>query len=243
MKFAFLDDNSAFLETVKKAVTDYSNETEITYFTIPDKFIDFVKVNSNSLDGVFIDIVLDDTNGMEIAKNIHEINSDIKIVFVTGYVKEYCQNIFLSNSDVTPFAFLTKPLENDILFKILDKFSEVDKSITEKDLLIKTTNGYIYIKPSEICYLESQKRMVKFSLKNKLIHETYGKITDYSEQLTGFSYSHKSYLVNLNCIKQFNTNEAIMINEEKIPISQRYQKQFKDEILLNRGKRQTSEVL
>lgn len=243
MNFVFLDDNTAFLEEIKNAVYNKYEDFKFEYFSNTEKFIEYVTHNSDKLSGVFIDIVLDNTNGMEIARQVNKINSDIKIVFVTGYVKEYCQNIFLNDYSVTPFAFLTKPLQENVLYKIFDKFKEEEKRIPEDSILVKTPDGFLYVKPSEICYLESQGRMIKFCLTNKTVFEVYGKINDYANNLKNFCHPHKSYLVNTNCIKKFDSSEIEMTNGEKVPISQRYQKQFKDELLLNRGKKQTVEVV
>lgn len=237
MFFAILDDNPIFLESIKRAVSEYHNKLEITYFTEPEEFLNYISNNVHKINGVFLDIVLDNINGMEIARKVHETAPDINIVFVTGYVKEYCQNIFLSDFDITPFAFLTKPLDKNVLYKIFDKFTEKENTQSLEDIMIKTAEGYVFINPLEICYLESQKRMVKFSLTDKTELHTYGKIADFSGQLKYFQYSHKSFFVNLRCVKKFNTNEVIMINEDKIPISQRYQKQFKEELLFNRGRK------
>lgn len=235
MRFAVLDDNESFLKSMKRAVSKYTEKPNIEYFTKHEEFLDYIKLNIYRLNGVFLDIVLGKTSGLEVARMAHDVNPDIKIAFVTGYVEEYCQSIFLNDFDITPFAFLTKPLNEDVLKKIFCKFAEYENSGSEENILVKTTDGYVYIPPSQICYLESQKRMVKISLANHTQLETYGKITDYSKQLESFKYSHKSFLVNLKCVKKFNSTEAIMINEEKIPISQRYKNQFKEQLLLNRG--------
>ena len=237
MHFAVLDDNEIFLDSIKKAVSKYPENPDIVYFTVPEEFLNYISENVHKISGVFLDIVLDETNGLEIARRVHEIDPDIKIVFVTGYVKEYCQSIFLGGSGITPFAFLTKPLDENVLKEIFRKFSEYEHKSSENNILIKTAEGYVYVAPSEICYLESQKRMVRFSLKNNTQLKTYGKLTDYSSTLNSFRFSHKSFLVNLSCVKRFNSTEAVMINGEKIPISQRYQKQFRENLLLYRGEK------
>ena len=80
MNFVFLDDNTAFLEQIKNTVYNKYDDFEFECFSNTEKFIEYVTHNSDKLSGVFIDIVLDNTNGMEIARQVNKINSDIKIV-------------------------------------------------------------------------------------------------------------------------------------------------------------------
>lgn len=230
MKFAILDDNKEFLETIKCSLKNYTAEVDMTYFTDTDRFIDFVTSNSQELNGVFIDIILNDKSGLEIAEKVYRIKTDIRIVYVTGYVKEYCQNIFTTNPDIKPFAFLTKPLDESVLFKILDMFAE---NISYKnEVLIKTKKGYCYINPADICYVESCNRNVRFYMKNKAFHDCYGKIKDFMSVLDGnYSYSHQSIYVNLRHVRAFDNKKAYLSNGEEVPITQTYQKQFKSELL------------
>ena len=42
----------------------------------------------------------------------------------------------------------------------------------------------------------------------------------------GFAYSYKAYLINFEYISSFNKNEIVLINNETIPLSRHYKKEF-----------------
>ena len=42
----------------------------------------------------------------------------------------------------------------------------------------------------------------------------------------GFAYSYKAYLINFEYISAFNKNEIVLINNETIPLSRHYKKEF-----------------
>ena len=230
MNFAILDDNKDFLETIDCSIKKYTSEISMTCFSDADSFVDFVRSNSRDLSGVFIDIDLGEASGFDIAERVFRTDPDMRIVYVTGYIREYCQVIFTGNPDIKPFAFLTKPLDEAVLFKILDMFAE--NKTHNNDVLIKAIDGYHYIDPDDICFLESCKRHVIFHSKNNFRYECSGNIKTYiSVRRETHRYSHQSIYINLRHVRAFGRKKVVMSNGRELPVSQTYQKQFKSALL------------
>ncbi len=230
MKLAIIDDNIEFLKQINSTSIKSKISIKLDCFNDTNKFIKYVEINKNDIDGVLIDIVLDEANGLEIAEKVHNINENIKIIYVTGYVKEYCQNIFTNNPDIIPFSLLTKPLDENIFFKIIEMLH--DNTEKSKSQFIKVNSQYISINPEDICYIESVKRYVNINMIDSSVIEAHGRIKDFSYLLTdNFLQSHQNYYVNIDHIKSFDNKTVTMKNGQIVSISQTYHNRFKSALL------------
>lgn len=68
---------------------------------------------------------------------------------------------------------------------------------------------------------------------NEGIKEFYDTMSNVEKRISNdkFYIVHKSYIVNVNYVKEFRPNEVIMVDGEKIPISQLYRKKIREKIL------------
>lgn len=69
-------------------------------------------IHSENIDLLIIDIVLKDDNGIFLAEDIQKNQSNIKIIFITGYGNVYYENIY---EHIAPQGFLEKPIQYNIL--------------------------------------------------------------------------------------------------------------------------------
>ena len=82
-------------------------------------------IHSENIDLLIIDIVLKDDNGIFLAEDIQKNQSNIKIIFITGYGNVYYENIY---EHIAPQGFLEKPIQYNILnFFIKQAESEYKK--------------------------------------------------------------------------------------------------------------------
>lgn len=200
--------------------------------------------------GVFLDINMPSKNGMELAKEIKAWNENIEIIFITAYDK-YAVKAF----EVKALDYILKPFEEERISisvnrlldvikqknfdqdipKILDKL--LDKLQTEENSIEKIPCehcGKIMLVPlSQIyfCYTEKDKVHVKTYNKEYICNYTLNKL----QKKTKFFRAHRSYLVNLNNIKElfswFNGTYKLVMkddNSTEIPISRGNVKSLKD---------------
>src|SRR5699024_10415720 len=81
-------------------------------------------------DVLFLDIEMPNTNGLELAEKIIEVNPNIEIVFVTAY-NEYAVQAF----EVNALDYLLKPVKTERLAKTLarlDENNDSKKSLSEQ---------------------------------------------------------------------------------------------------------------
>lgn len=216
MKIAIIDDNLLFIDEFKKIIISRINHFNITNFTIssflsPEKLI----TNIDSFDLLFIDIEINQYNGINICNQIRKINKKILIVFISSYTT-YVFNSFT----VAPFSYiLKKNLKTTGI-------SEIDRCLQ----FYVDENKFIEILSSGIKYSLSQKEIkiisktndkCFFHYKNKQF-EARVNLKDILPKLSShFIQINKSEIINLNFISDINKDEIITNDQEKYYISRR----------------------
>lgn len=229
MKIAFCDDNQFFLFLYEEMIKTFSatiSNIEFDEFDSGNALINQYKMAERPYDIIFLDIEMGDLNGIETAKKVREYDENVMIVFVTGHTK-YVYESF----EVTPFRFLIKPIDFDKLKEVLVAAYNKIKN-EDKFLYFTVDRNLIRLACSDIYYLESRKRVLLIHTKSS-VYRAYEKLVTYEAPLyqKDFIAIHKSYIINLNHIIEFNVTTLTMVNGDIIPISDFRRKYVKEEHL------------
>lgn len=88
-KIAICDDEEIFRRNIHKMIIDYMDKKgclcEIDEFDSGKDFIN-LGINMTKYDIVFLDINMDDIDGIQTAEEIRKVSNDIFIVFVTAFI-------------------------------------------------------------------------------------------------------------------------------------------------------------
>lgn len=197
-------------------------QTEV--FTSAEQCLQYVK-DSDLVDLLFLDIELGGMSGIELANLIrNELHNDyMQIVYVSSK-QSYAMELFESH----PLHFLVKPLNEEKLSRV---FAKAVKLIDRSEETFRYKKGHTYNKIllSEILYFEADNRVVILHMRDgkDIFYGTLKRI--YPElQKHGFFFCHKSYLVNYDKVKIFETSQLVMQNGDIIPISQAQRKAVKE---------------
>lgn len=175
-------------------------------------------------DLLFLDIQMEQGDGIEAAKVIREKDANVLFVFVSGYDK-YLIDLF--RLDV--FAFMKKPIDEKGLIKI---FLEANQKIGNKKFYFsfRYKNEEYKVPCHEILYFESRGRKVQIHLRGGEMEEFNGKLSEVMLKLEQgkipFLRIHQSYLVNYHLIRSRTKAEVTLVNGKKLPISEERQKEF-----------------
>ncbi len=203
LELAICDDSKAerklLLSLIKSICSDRNMkyDFETSSFTCGEDLINHYEDGGIHFDIIFLDIYMADKTGIETARQIRKYDAACKIIFITTSMDHA-----LDGYSVFAYNYLVKPVTPQIFASVLKKALEGADSEKKKALYVKSGNKLQLIPYKDIKYIESQGRITKiFTLKGEEI-SCYLKLDDIESALTDprFLRSHKSFLVNMDCI-------------------------------------------
>lgn len=221
MKIAICDDESHFRKRIREILTDYMNKNDIVYEI--DEFEsgkDFVALGIEiaKYTVAFLDINMDELDGIETAQKIRKVSKEIFIVFVTAFI-----NYTLAGYKVEAVRYI---LKNNVsfsesLFECMDAISEKMNYVVEKKKF-DFNEGKRTVSLERLLYIESRLHKLEFYIMEDRLNKysLYGKLDMLEKELEGnnFVRIHQSYLVNMNYIEKISRYEALLSNGIKLEI-------------------------
>ena len=221
MLIAVCDDDELFLRDLESKLTSLSMADSISAFSSLDAFLLSVE-NGNRYDAVLMDIEWDDKAGgggagMDAASELLRLNPDTKIIYVTGHVKRFNQQVFLRRANLS--GFLTKPVDIELLRANLQKVAD-DLLFQEQPMLVLHKQGAAISVPCrEIFFIECQRHIVHVHTSGETV-STYERLKSIKSALPpNFYQCHKSYVVNMNHISSIKSGDVFLKDGRRVPVS------------------------
>lgn len=175
---------------------------------------------------VFLDIDMPDINGIELAHTLAEIYEDLSLVFATAHPDHALEAFELYSVD-----YILKPFDQERIKRTVKKLIYNTKhfSSTEAPIPVKTTTQNVFLKPSNILYIEARNRgnIIQTFNATHITKENIHSL-DIRLQQHDFFRCHRSYLVNVKRVKEIvssgRTFQIILDTEAKIPLSRKQEK-------------------
>ncbi|MCX8076689.1 MAG: LytTR family DNA-binding domain-containing protein [Aquificaceae bacterium] len=156
---------------------------------------------------LFLDIRLPDGTGIDLAKEVLSLGLSPYIIFTTAY-GEYALEAFR----VSAVDYLLKPFSEEDLKNAIDKIFEKKSNVPQVMELIKSErpiipakigNKVVFFNPDDIYYVQAEMGEVSVRTKEGLIPLSK-KLYEVEERLRPYNFFrvHRSYLVNLNKVKE-----------------------------------------
>ena len=210
LSIAIVDDEMIIRDKIKKILEKKDKNAIVDTFSSGKDLLSSAKF----YDIVFLDIKMDEINGIDTAKRLRKKSEDIIIIFITG-LKEYVFEAF----DVSAFHYLVKPIDEHKFLMIYERaVTEVKKQSksSSQTLFIKTRKRNVTLKQSDILYIESRAKKVEIHTKTDII-DVYAAISELEKRLHGSFYRcHRGYLVNMRFISEYSNNSITLNNGEKV---------------------------
>lgn len=164
-------------------------------------------------DVVFLDVNMPEMSGAEAAKKIFNIDSNIMIVFATGY-GDYALNAF----EVYAFDYIMKPFEPERIFQTIGRVKEkkaknqqlqlmekVAGQITKKNSKIKiqSCDHFNIINIKDIIFITRSGRQTVLHTISGTI-KTYEALEKLHLRLKGWNFfrSHKGFIINVDMVTE-----------------------------------------
>lgn len=214
-KFAICDDDIFFAEELKKLISDYMMGKgliyEIDIYTSGEALVD-LGIEVVKYTAVFLDINMENIDGIKAAEKIREVSREVFIVFVTAYV-----NYSLEGYRLDAVRYLLKgntnfvSSVNECVDALIDK---LNYSVKKKVFDFK--EGKREVSLERLLYIESNLHKLAFhimedDMKIYTMYETLNELED-KLAVNDFIRIHQSYLVNIKYIKKIVRYKLILSN-------------------------------
>ena len=226
MKIAICDDDRTYADEIKRIIEVLLYNKMIkfeidTYYSSQE-----IYNRTTTYDIAFLDIEMPPYSGIEIAKKLKEANPHIVIFIITSY------NQYLDDAmDLNVFRYIQKPLDAHRLKTGLEKaLKSIDNTVIS--FYMKNGNSIKKLTPNELIYIETVGRSTKVvSADGEYISDN--KMDFWKEKLiASFFYRvHKSFIVNMNYITDYQRDTLVLFKKYKVPISYRKQAEFRKAFL------------
>ena len=229
-KIAVCDDEPVICKTIYTMITALSDKTgirfEIDCFTSGEELCR--EMEGTAYDLIFLDIEFPEMNGVEVGKHIRDVlnNESVQIVYISSK-QQYAMALF----EIRPMNFLIKPITQDKLREIMDKFVKLN-AMDAGLFHFRMGKEHLKLPVSEIIYFSSSGRTVTL-VSNENSYVFYGTLDDiYGEINAGhFLYIHKSFIVNYRYVRQYEYEQVTLLDGTILPISQPRRKLIRKMIL------------
>lgn len=208
LRFVLCDDNKIILDRLSKILECIFLKNDIDAkisfsSTSPDETINYI--NNNSVDVLILDINLkSNISGCDIADIVRKKNKNVYIIFLTGHL-EYALLAYKYKT----FDYLSKPICYERLEETILRLLEDVKNIYTKFIKLNTN---VVIKQDDINYIKKDGMKLVFCTESQHNYEIYSSFTKIQNCLPdNFVRCHKSYIVNVNNVLEYDKHNNIVI--------------------------------
>ncbi len=196
--------------------TDGLNLLEL--FTSATEGANYIRKNRAAVDLIFLDVEMPNLNGLDLLDSIKDLPP---VVLVSSHEK-YAASAF----EYKVLYYLVKPLEYSKFLKAIERVYEhleIKKEISLDYLFVKENGSISKVMLHDIQYFEALGDYVKVHIKDRVLvaNSTMKNIEDKLKQNPLFVRLHRSYIVNLSFLQDFDS-EAAVVSKTVIPIGNKY---------------------
>ena len=167
-------------------------------------------------DILFLDVVMPGQNGMDVAKEIRQYDTNMKIIFLTS-----SPEFAVESYSVGAYFYQLKPIWEESFFRLMDAVLAECEKKKKNSLILRSKDGITRINLQQLEYCEVLGRKLLFHLENGAVLESAGSLDDLAGQLmqySNFFRPHRSFLVNMEYIQNISSRSIKMVNDAEIPI-------------------------
>lgn len=180
-------------------------------------------LKTKQADIMFLDIQMDDINGIQILKSVRDLPS---VILTTAYDQYAIEGYSLEVSD-----YLLKPISFERFLKAVDRIygkcvsgtGSEERNHGDNYIFVKSDSKLIRIAWDDILFIEGQRDYLKFHLTGNRRIMTLLNFRSVEEQLPSdqFIRIHKSYIISASRIDSIG-KASVRIGERDIPIGESY---------------------
>ncbi|MFT3980043.1 MAG: LytTR family DNA-binding domain-containing protein [Ferruginibacter sp.] len=242
IKAILIDDEQLSRNTLKKMLALYCPTVEVIG-EFENAITATAGLQTIQPDLVFLDVAMPGKSGIDFLRSLKQI--DFEVIFVTAHDKYILQAIRFAAVD-----YLQKPVEKD---QLMTAVQNAEKRISQKilsqqlqtflynlkpkanqqemQLCIPSLKGFQVVQVSDIIYCEAENTYTNIHFSNNKKILASRQLLDYEVMLQDFQFFriHKSYLINMKHIKEYQKGEGgfvVTSNNQTLEVSRRKKEGF-----------------
>ena len=228
IRFAICDDEPQMAQELAECLAGYMEERAITVYSAA------VFSNGRALleaaggfDVIFLDIQMEEPDGMETARLLRQRGDRGLLVFVT-VLRECVFDAF----QVEALDYLLKPLDSAHFSRTMDRALRALEQRTGPDLVIQRGSGCEIVPLGRVVYCEVLGRKIHLHKDDGAVTVYYDRLEDLERRVDGrFFKCHRSYLVNLDYVRGCQAGRVLLSQGEDIPASRLRERELTQALL------------
>ena len=223
IKIAIVEDEAMYAKQLEEFLHQYEAENheafDITIYSDGDQIVNKYK---SQFDIILMDVEMKFMDGMSAAEEIRKMDSEVVIIFITNMAQYAIRGYAVDALD-----YVLKPVSYFVFSQRLNRAIERMKKREAKVIMVNIKGGMVRINIANIYYIESYGHTVLVHSKGKDFQLRMN-IQDAAKQLPKrcFTAPHRCYLVNMEHILYTSSDEIMLSNGAKLPISRRKRQEF-----------------
>lgn len=222
MQIAVCDDNPAIRKQITELLEAHAHSKGLDIKL--EEYQDGSQIVKEISEGkrfhlIYMDIEMEQMDGLEAAAHIREYDTVVPLIFVTNY-----DTYAMRGYEVMSMAYLLKPIDREKFIRVFERAWRLIRK-SEELFIYETMRSHIKVPMKEIMYFQSNNKKVEIHLKDGS-EEFTAKLDDIEYQLDRSGYEflriHKSYLVNFKHIMRINGDRVVLTDGKTLQISERY---------------------
>ena len=242
LRTIIIDDENKAIQVLRNILERFSNDIELVA-TANSVKSGLEIIDEHEFDLLFLDIEMRDGSGFSLLRQLPEIK--FEVVFTTAF-NQYALQAFKVNA----IDYLLKPINADELFESIrrvqkrkiidgkdarDKLANLLKEQRVSKLAIKERGKITFVDINDLIYLKADGVYSEIYTKDETTYVTSFNLGHYERLIeeNGFKRIHRSYLVNVNEIREYLTNDhqVVLNNGVSLPVSKPMRKEINNLIL------------
>lgn len=231
IRFAVCDTDVDLAGRMATTLHRFYDPCKVEYMYGPDALEVALCAAPGSSDVLLTEVELRGRSSIDIIKRCMKESSPLQVVYLTSKM-EYCTEVY----ETRHIGFLLKPVAVELLRRTVDRAIASLERQKSQGIVIHRGSSIYVVEASSLLYVESEGRMARFFTDQEVL-ETYEKMSNLLLRMDGrFLQCHKSYLVNMDRVRQFMGDHFLMENGAVVPISQSHRKAARQEFLRYLGR-------
>ena len=234
IKFAICDDEPAMARELAGYLARYLEEHEVTAYSVSNFSSGRALLEAaDGFDVIFLDIQMEEPDGMETARLLRGQGNHSLLVFVTVLME-----LVFDAFQVEAYDYLTKPLDAARFARTMDRVLQTLEQRTAASIVIQQGSGCEVVPLSDVVYCEVLGRKVYLHKADGTITGYYDRLEQLERRVDGrFFRCHRSYLVNLDHVRGCQAGKVLLSQGERIPVSRLRERDLTRALLLHMKKR------